>query len=386
MAKAKKALMENKNEKVELALELRKKMIGKIIKSSNDTYGEGYTNILSSENIRSIVRNTITTGAPSLDAILARDSSGKCGAPVGRIIGISGPEASGKTTLGVALLTQTQRMGGVARLIETEHAFDPSYSKKLGLNIDELLISQPDYLEQALDMILIDIEKFKEAREEYVSETGEEWTIPMTILFDSIAGSPAKAEWEAGSFETNQALGLHARQLSKFFRKIANIVSKENICLICTNQQKTDTKITYGDSSAEIGGKALKFHASIRMKISRREFIYNNQTEKIAIGIRSTIKTVKNKVMPPYKEVIIPIYFNKGINYAESMLDLLIESNMLKKSKNTFEFSRTIGGKLVEFSGVKAKAKKWITDISESPKLKRHLERAVYDEIFKDAD
>ena len=255
----------------------RKNLINEMISSSTKKYGEGNVVLLSSENIQSIVKRVISTGSPELDMILAKDDDGKYGMPVGRIIGVSGKEACGKTTLSIMLLKEVQKLGGLGVLIETENAFDPEYAKKLGLNLDDLVFSQPEYLEQGLDIITDFATQFKESKEEYIAETGQDWDVPMVIVFDSIAGIPPKAEMDAESQEKEVAQALHARKLSRFFRVISRMISKEQICLICTNQTKTDTNIRYGSKDSEIGGRALKFHASITIT---NEQIWFHKTNK----------------------------------------------------------------------------------------------------------
>uniref|UniRef100_A0A6M3K0A2 Putative RecA n=1 Tax=viral metagenome TaxID=1070528 RepID=A0A6M3K0A2_9ZZZZ len=311
------------------------KLIGNIIKKGDKQFGDGAIQLLSSKSIKSLVSTTISTGSPDLDGILAKDKHGKFGMPIGRIVGISGKEASGKTTLIISLMKSVQEMGGLAALIETEHAFDPDYAKALGVDITELVLSQPRYLEEGLDMVSLLIDTFEQAKDEYYTETGSEWEVPMFIGFDSIAGIPPKAEWEAGSFEDEQALGLHARKLSKFFRKISSRISSERICLACTNQVKTDTGIKYGSKDTEIGGAALKFHASIRLDLRRISFLKENK-DGDPYGILTSARTVKNKLMPPFKKVEIPIIFGEGISYPRSLYNALIRNDLIKKEKNTF--------------------------------------------------
>ena len=355
----------------------RAKLINSIIETSVKKYGEGATLLLSSNGAGSIVKKTISTGSPELDRILAMDSSGNYGFPVGRVIGISGKEASGKTTIAIMAMRSVQRMGGVARLIETEHAFDPGYAKELGLDIDELLISQPDYLEQGLDMIESDISRFKEAKFEHREETGEDWNVPMVIVLDSIAGIPPQAEWEASSFGDNQARGLHARILSKFFRKITNLVSSEQICLICTNQLKTDSAVRFGSKDTEIGGMALKFHASLRIDIRRSGFITKNKDDKEPIGIETAIKTVKNKVMPPYKRVIVPIIFGKGVDYGISLFNALEGRGKIKRAKNTYSLKYKLKGEEKTIVGIKKKFLEQLEDVIDKPSIRKKLERMI---------
>jgi len=260
----------------ETSLSYKNKLTETIIENAVREHGEGAASRLSSSSIKSAVTRTIPTFSPALDRILAKDTSGNYGMPIGRIIGISGQEACGKTTLAIMVMKSIQQMGGIAHLVETENAFDPAYADELGLNLNELIISQPDFLEQGLDIIKSDAKKFSEAKQEYINETGDKWNVPMVIVFDSIAGVSPKDEMDADSFSDNQARALHARILSKFFRVISSIISKEEICLICTNQTKVDTNVKWGSKNAEIGGRALKFHASLRLDLWRSGFIKDN--------------------------------------------------------------------------------------------------------------
>jgi recombination protein RecA len=357
------------------ATDVRAKLIGNIIRNSTKVFGEGSAQLLSSKDIKSIVSKTISTGSPPLDRILARDEHGRYGLPGGRIVGISGKEASGKTTLIIELIKSTQKMGGLAALIETEHAFDPNYAQQLDVNLEELVLFQPDYLEQGLDMVKLLADQFKEAKREYIEKYKKPWNVPMFIGFDSIAGVPPKAEWEADSFEKEQAQGLHARRLSKFFRNISGLISSEEICLACTNQTKTDTRVMYGDKKTEIGGMALKFHASVRLDIYRSDFIRLSK-ESDPIGIITTVKTVKNKVMIPYKSVMVPIIFGKGIDYARSMFLAL---KALKKIRGGFTLKYRLNDELMVVSakGENAMVEK-IRELTEnSPKIRRILERKL---------
>ena len=356
----------------------RTKLINSILAKSIKKYGKGSTILLSDKSIKSNVTKTISTCSPRLDRILAKDTSGNFGMPVGRIIGVSGLEASGKTTLAIMVMRSTQQMGGIARLIETEHAFDPSYAARLGLNLDELLLSQPDYLEQGLDMIDEDCNQFKAARDEYMKETGEEWDVPMTIILDSIAGAPAKAEFEAGSFVDNQARALHARQLSKFFRIIAGVISKEEICLICTNQLKTDTEVRFGNKDAEIGGRALKFHATLRLDMRRSGYIKETK-DGDATGIITNVKTVKNKVMVPFKTVKVPIVFGEGISYGMSLFDALMDKEIIQQegSKYTLEYPKNDGKIVTVTAKGKNKFMEELKLVTQKEPTRRKIERLL---------
>jgi len=364
-------------------LKTRNKLIDDIVERSIKEYGEGSTFILSSKNISSIVSKTISTGSPELDRILAKDTNGKYGMPVGRIVGVSGKEASGKTTLLIMLMKATQKIGGVAALIETEHAFDPSYAKKLGLNIDELVLSQPRYLEEGLDMIELFIEMFKKSKEKHIKDGNEKWDVPMFIGFDSIAGIGPKAEYEADSYDNEQALGLHARRLSKFFRNISGKIAKEQICLVCTNQLKTNTGVRFGNKDTEIGGAALKFHASLRLDI-RQSGLIKLTKDSDPIGINVAAKTVKNKCMLPYKKIEVPLYFGEGFCYHESLFNVLLLNNIIKKEKNTYILKYKIKDKehilRVAYGDKFIKELKKLTD---SPRIRSIIEKKLDKKLEK---
>jgi recombination protein RecA len=219
---------------------------------------------------------------------------------------------------------------------------------------------------------------FKEAREEYETKTGKVWDVPMFIGLDSIAGIPPKAEYEAASYENEQALGLHARRLSKFFRKVSGLISKEQICLVCTNQLKTDTGVRYGNKDTEIGGKALKFHASLRLDLRRTGFIEGSVKGGEPIGIISTAKTVKNKVMVPFKSVEIPIVFGEGISYHLSLFNALMKKKIIKRTGNTYTLLYRVNKEKQTLQATFEK--KFLNDFKEITKSKvvrRNLERKL---------
>jgi len=361
----------------------RTKLISSIITASNKQFGSGTTQILSSGGVTSKVLKTISTGSPELDMILARDLDGNYGMPVGRIVGISGMEASGKTTLLMMLMKNVQRMGGLAILVETEHAFDPAYAKLLGINLDELVLSQPDYLEQGLDLMMLYAKQFRQAKAEFVAHSKEPWSVPMFIGFDSIAGVPTKSEFESTSFESNAAIALHARKLSGFFRTINGLIARQQICLVCTNQLKTDMNVKWGNKDTELGGRALKFHATVRLDIRRRGFIKETK-DGDPIGIETTVKTVKNKTMPPYKSVVVPIIFGEGISYSRSLFNALLSRGIIEKKKKTYSLEYKIKGKngikhiKISEVGLKNFKNALQEKIQNSPLSRQKLERLLY--------
>lgn len=355
----------------------REVLINDIIKASIKRFGEGSAQLLSSKNIKSIVGVTIPTDAPGLDRILAKGPKNTFGVPGGRITGISGKEASGKTTFIMTLIKNTQQMNGLACLIETEHAFDPLYAKSLGINLEELILFQPDYLEQGLDMVQMIAESFREARKEFVKENNEPWNVPLFIGFDSIAGVPPKAELEADSYENDQAMGLHARRLSKFFRTINGLISREQISLVCTNQTKTDVRKLYGDKSTEMGGAALKFHASVRLDIQKVGFI-KEKKDGDPIGIETMVKSIKNKCMVPYKTVKVPIIFGQGISYPRALAEALLQKKIIQKSAASYTLNYKIKGNKFSING--HGIEKFIKELEvalESPLAKKKIERLL---------
>ena len=328
------------------------------------------TSRLSDDSILSRVRFCIPTGSPALDRILAKDADGNYGMPVGRIIGINGKEASGKTTLLITLMKRCQELGGVVRFYETEMAFDPEYAKTCGVNIEEVILTQPDYLEQMLNGILIDVNLFKDMRARYEKKYKEQWDIPMLICVDSIAGSPPKAEYMANDFEKDEAMGLHARKLSKFFRTATKRVATENICLVMTNQTKTDIKVTYGNKDTTIGGRALRFHASIILEMRRAGWIKPTKNAE-PIGIMSEVKTSKNKMLIPFRKANVPIIFGKGVEYNMALFEFLLENKIIEKYGSWFELN--VGRVRIREHGQK-KFVRTLADFTRKKKIRTMLE------------
>lgn len=351
--------------------DIKKDLLDAIVDQADKEYGDGYAARLGSASVMSRVVRTISTGSPELDRVLAKDEKGNYGMPVGRVIGVQGKEASGKTTLLIMLMRRAQEMGGIVRLYETEMAFDPDYAERCGVDVDQVIMSQPDYLEQMLNSIKQDIALFSQSRQKYEEDYGERWTAPLLICVDSIAGSPPKAEYEAGAFEDEQAQGLHARRLSKFFRWATKRVAKECVCLVMTNQTKTDIRITYGSKDTAIGGRALKFHASIMLELRRAGYIKPSQHAD-AVGIETEVKTSKNKLLPPFKKVLVPIMFGEGIDYNVALFKMLKAEGVIEKKGAwyTMEFM----GKRIREQGEKNMAKA-LGDFTGKKKLRRKLEK-----------
>jgi len=255
---------------------------------------------------------SISTGSISLDAAL-----GIGGVPRGRIIEIYGPESSGKTTLSLHIIAEAQKAGGLAAFIDTEHALDTGYAQKLGLDVNNLLISQPEYGEQALE----------------ICETLVRSNSLDVIVVDSVAALTPRAEIEGEMGDS--VMGMQARLMSQALRKLTAAVSKSNVVLIFTNQLREKIGVMFGSPETTTGGKALKFYASIRMDI-RRIAAIKDGTE--VIGNRTKVKIVKNKVAPPFKEVEFDIMYNEGISKLGDLVDLAVNKEIIKKSGAWFQY------------------------------------------------
>jgi recombination protein RecA len=255
---------------------------------------------------------SISTGVPSLDIAL-----GVGGVPRGRIVEIYGPESSGKTTLALHVIAEAQKKGGIAAFVDAEHALDAGYARKLGVNTEDLLLSQPDTGEQALE----------------ITETLIRSAAVDVIVIDSVAALVPRAELEGEMGD--QHMGLQARLMSQALRKLTATVSKSNTCLIFINQIRMKIGVMFGNPETTTGGNALKFYASQRLDIRRIGAIKNGEA---VVGARARVKVVKNKVAPPFKEVEFDILYGTGVSREADMLDLAVVHNVVDKSGAWFTY------------------------------------------------
>jgi recombination protein RecA len=291
-------------------LDNRKKALELALSSIEKQFGKGAIMRLGEQSKLDV--EALPTGIISLDKAL-----GVGGLPRGRVIEIFGPEASGKTSLTLSIIAQTQKNGGVAAFIDAEHAFDPNYAKIIGVNLEQLLISQPDTGEQALEIV----------------ETLVRSNAVDLIVIDSVAALVPRAEIEGEMGESQVA--LQARLMSQALRKLTASISKSKTCVIFINQIREKIGVMFGSPETTPGGRALKFYASVRIDLRK---IATITTSEGVIGARIRAKVVKNKVAPPFKEAIFEIMHNEGVSKTGALIDAAVEAGLIKKAGSWFSY------------------------------------------------
>ena len=323
----------------------RGKMLDAAVAQIEKQYGKGSIMRLGNKDVLVPV-SVIPTGSISIDAAL-----GVGGLPRGRVIEIYGPESGGKTTLTLHVVAEAQKMGGIAAFIDAEHALDPSYARKLGVDVDNLLVSQPDNGEQALEIA-----------EALIRSGGVD-----IVVVDSVAALVPKAELEGEMGEPQ--MGLQARLMSQALRKLTAIVSKSRTCLIFINQIREKIGVMFGNPETTTGGRALKFYSSIRLDIRRIQSIKEGDR---VIGSRTRAKVVKNKVAAPFREAEFDILYGEGVSREGDLLDLGVARNILEKSGTWISFHGERLGQGRENARVLLK---------ENPDLRAKIESALRKEL-----
>ena len=332
-----------------MEVQQKEKTLDLAISQIEKQYGQGAIMRMGEDTIIKI--DSISTGSISLDAAI-----GIGGIPRGRITEIYGPESSGKTTLALHIVAEAQKTGGYAAFIDAEHAMDPEYAKKLGVDIENLLISQPDTGEQALD----------------IAETLVRSSALDVIVIDSVAALVPKAELDGDMGDTH--MGLQARLMSQALRKLTGTVSKSKTSVIFINQIRYKIGVMFGSPETTTGGNALKFYSSIRLDIRRIAQIKEGDQ---VVGNRTRVKVVKNKVAPPFKTTEFDIMYGEGISYEGDLLDLAVQADIVNKTGAWFSFNDEKIGQGRE------NAKRYL---KENEKACHEIETAVREFIGLDAD
>jgi recombination protein RecA len=289
---------------------LEEKKVDIVVGEIREKFGEGM--IMKLGDVRKVDVESIPTGSISLDIAL-----GIGGVPRGRIIEVYGPESSGKTTLALHIIANAQKKGGTSAFVDAEHALDPEYARKIGVNINDLLVSQPDTGEQALDIV----------------ETLVRSNAVDVVVIDSVAALVPKAEIEGEMGDHH--VGRQARLMSQALRKLTAIVARSNVIVIFINQIRMKIGVMFGNPETTSGGQALKFYSSVRLEVRRSAQI--KKAEEV-VGNRVKVKVVKNKVAPPFKVAEFDIMYNEGISLAGDIIDAGVKYDIIKKSGNSYSF------------------------------------------------
>lgn len=336
--------MSSDKEKANPEKEAKLKALQLTLDKLDKTYGKGTVMKMGDKAVEEV--ETISSGSLGLDLAL-----GVNGYPRGRVIEIYGPESSGKTTLTLHAIAEAQKAGGIAAFIDAEHAFDRTYAEKLGVDIENLIISQPDNGEQALEIA------------ENLIRSG---AIDIVVI-DSVAALTPKSEIEGEMGDSK--MGLHARLMSQALRKLTGTISKTNCTVFFINQLREKIGVMFGNPETTTGGNALKFYASVRLDIRRSTQIKDGDN---VIGNRTKVKVVKNKVAPPFKVAEFDIMYGEGISKTGEILDLAVEFEIIKKAGSWFSYGETKLGQGRD--AVKSL-------IKDNPEMAEELEQKIKDRI-----
>ncbi len=324
----------------------KQKALEQVLAQIEKQYGKGSIMKLGEGSTKMEVE-VIPTGCLALDCAL-----GVGGVPRGRIIEIYGPESSGKTTVALHVIAETQKKGGIAAFIDAEHALDPSYAQKLGVNLDDLYVSQPDTGEQALD----------------ITESLVRSGAVDIIVIDSVAALTPKAEIEGEMGDSH--VGLQARLMSQALRKLTGITNKSKTCVIFINQLREKVGVMFGNPETTPGGKALKFYASVRIDVRKADALKGNDG---LIGNRTKAKIVKNKVAPPFKTAEFDIIYGEGVSQEGCIVDMGVEYGILDKSGAWFSYNGE------KFAQGREKAKDYV---KANPAFKEEIETKIRQVVF----
>ena len=344
MAKTEEQLAAEKAEKEKAEKEAKMKALQSAMSKIEKDFGKGSIMRMGDEKVENV--DVIPTGSIGLNVAL-----GVGGYPRGRVIEIYGPESSGKTTLAIHAIAEAQKLGGIAAFIDAEHAFDRFYAEKLGVDVDNLWISQPDNGEQALQIA-----------DQLISSSAID-----ILVIDSVAALTPKKEIEGEMGDS--AVGLQARLMSQALRKLTATIAKTNTCCIFINQLREKIGIMFGNPETTTGGNALKFYASVRLDIRRVTSIKDGEN---VLGNHVRVKVVKNKVAPPFRKAEFDILFGQGINKVGEVLDLGVDYNIINKSGSWFSYN---GSKLGQGRDAT------LALLRDNPELSEEIEKLIMEEI-----